>query len=55
MHAPFASTTVVDKRLVAEILVCGSGNAARGIGVVFAIGTSAGDSQRRAIRARAGA
>jgi hypothetical protein len=35
--------------------VCGSDNGASGIGVVFAIGTSGADGQRRATRARASA
>jgi hypothetical protein len=52
---PMPSTTVADRRLVAEILVCGSGSVARGIGVVFAIETRATDGQRRATGARASA
>jgi len=49
-----SSTTVVDRRLAEESLVSGSGSAEREIGVFFAIGTSAADAQRRAIRAREG-
>lgn len=49
-----SNTTVVDRRLAAEIRVSGSGSAEREIDVVFAIGTSAVDAQRRAIRAREG-
>jgi hypothetical protein len=48
------STTVVDRRLAVESRASGSGSAEREIGVVFAIGTSAADAQRRAIRAREG-
>jgi hypothetical protein len=48
------SATVVDRRLAEESLVSGSGSAEREIGVFFAIGTSAADAQRRAIRAREG-
>jgi hypothetical protein len=48
------NTTVVDRRLAEESLVSGSGSAEREIGVFFAIGTSAADAQRRAIRAREG-
>ena len=47
------STTVVDRRSGAGSHVCGSGSKVHGIDVVFAIGTSAADAQRRAIRARA--
>jgi len=47
------STTVADRRMEAEILVCDSDSAGRGIGAVFAIRTSAADGQRRASRARA--
>ena len=48
------STTVVDRRSGAGSHVCGSGSEVHGIDVVFAIGTSAADAQRRAILARAG-
>ena len=48
------NTTVVDRRSGAESHVCGSGSEVHGIDVVFAIGTSAADAQRRAILARAG-
>ena len=47
-------TTVADSRLAAEILVSCSGSVEQGIGIVFAIATSAVDAQRRAIRAREG-
>jgi hypothetical protein len=48
------STTVVDRRSAEANHVFCSGNAEHEIDVVFAIGTSAADAQRRAIRARAG-
>jgi hypothetical protein len=48
------STTVVDRRLAAVSRAFGSGSEERGIGDAFAIGTSAADAQRRAIRAREG-
>ena len=48
------NTTVVDRRLAEESRVSGSGSAEREIDVVFAIGTSAVDAQRRAIHARKG-
>ena len=48
-----ASTTVVDRRLVVAIRAYNSDSSWRGIDVVFAIGTNAGDVQRRAIRATA--
>jgi hypothetical protein len=48
------STTVVDRRSAEASHVFCSGNAEHEIDVVFAIGTSAADAQRRAIRARAG-
>jgi hypothetical protein len=47
-------TTVADRRLAVESRASGSGSAEREIDVVFAIGTSAADAQRRAIRAREG-
>jgi len=47
-------TTVVDRRSAEANHVFCSGNAEHEIDVVFAIGTSAADAQRRAIRARAG-
>jgi hypothetical protein len=47
------STTVVDRRPVEAIRAFGSDSVAHGIDVFFAIGTSAADVQRRAIRARA--
>ena len=48
------STTVVDRRSEAVNHAFGSGSTEHEIDVVFAIGTSAADAQRRAIRARAG-
>src|SRR5216683_2719353 len=51
-HPP--NTTVVDRRQGEASLVYGSGSEEQGIGVVFAMWTSAADVQRRAIRARAG-
>ena len=53
-NAVTPSTTVVDRRLAEESRVSGSGSAEREIDVVFAIGTSAVDAQRRAIHARKG-
>jgi hypothetical protein len=47
------STTVVDRRPVEAIRAFGSDSVAHGMDVFFAIGTSAADVQRRAIRARA--
>ena len=49
----FPNTTVVDSRWAEASRVFGSGIEGRGIGAVFAIGTSAADVQRRAILARA--
>src|SRR5271157_1563581 len=46
-------TTVVDRRLVVAIRAYDSDSSWRGIDVVFAIATNAGDVQRRAIRATA--
>lgn len=51
-HLP--NTTVVDRRLAAENRAFGSGSEERGTDDTFAIGTSAADAQRCAIRARAG-
>jgi len=51
--AAATSTTVVDRRPVEAIRAFGSDSVAHGIDVFFAIGTSAADVQRRAIRARA--
>jgi hypothetical protein len=48
------STTFVDRRLAEARHVFCSGSAEHEIDVVFAIGTSAADAQRRAIRAGAG-
>ena len=52
--SPETSTTVVDRRSAEANHVFCSGNAEHEIDVVFAIGTSAADAQRRAIRASAG-
>jgi len=51
---PAFSTIVVDRRPVDLNRAFDSGSGERGIDVVFAIGTSKEDAQRRAIRAKQG-